>query len=192
MRPLRAVVTDSTLPREATMKTLRPLVVSLAAPSKKKVRWPSPELWNCPGATRERSERRSNTSLSRTVRSFCQGQTKSASTADQEQHRPARPQHRPDEALQRHAAREPDRHLARPVHARQRRHHRDEQRQRQHRRQVAEGDVGEQQRHVLRVDAAHRGLAEGADEEDGEDDRQDDDQRAAEVARQLSTQSGIE
>ena len=64
MRPLRAVVTDSTLPREATMRTLRPLVVSLAAPSKKKVRWPSPELWNCPGATRERSERRSNTSFS--------------------------------------------------------------------------------------------------------------------------------
>ena len=80
MRPLRAVVTDSTLPREATMRTLRPVVVSLAAPSKKKVRWPSPELWNCPGATRERSERRSNTSLSRTVRSFCQGQTKRAST----------------------------------------------------------------------------------------------------------------
>ena len=31
MRPLRAVVTASTLPREATIRTLRPLVVSLAA-----------------------------------------------------------------------------------------------------------------------------------------------------------------
>ena len=79
--PLRAVVTDSTLPREATMKTLRPRVVSLAAPSKKKVRSPSPELWNCPGATRERSERRSNTSFSWALRSFCQGQTKRASRA---------------------------------------------------------------------------------------------------------------
>ena len=48
----------------ATMKTLRPVAGSLALPSKKNVRSPSPEVWNWPGATRERSERRSNWSFS--------------------------------------------------------------------------------------------------------------------------------
>ena len=45
---------------------------------------------------------------------------------------------------------------------------------------------------VGRIDPPQRGLAEGADEEDGEDDRHEHDQRATEVACQLSTQSGIE
>ena len=74
-------MTDSTSPCEATIRTLRPLVGSLAPPSKKKVRWPSAEVWNWPGAMRERSERRSNWSFSSALRSFCHGQTKSESTA---------------------------------------------------------------------------------------------------------------
>ena len=72
------------------MKTLRPVAVSLALPSKKKVRSPSPEVWNWPGATRDRSERRSNWSFSSALRSFCQGQTNSDEQGDHQQHRPAR------------------------------------------------------------------------------------------------------
>ena len=63
------------------MKTLRPVAGSLALPSKKKVRSPSPEVWNWPGATRERSDRLSNWSFRIALRSFCQGQTKSERTA---------------------------------------------------------------------------------------------------------------
>jgi len=58
--PAVAVVTASTPARDATMKTLRPVAGSLALPSKKKVRSPSPEVWNWPGARRERSDRLSN------------------------------------------------------------------------------------------------------------------------------------
>ncbi len=111
---------------------------------------------------------------------------------DDEQHRPAGAQHRPDEASQRNAAREPDRHFAAAVHARQRRDDGDEERQREQRREMAEADVGEQQQDVLRRDPAERGLAEVPDEHDGQHDRQDHDQRAAEVARELSAQCRIE
>jgi hypothetical protein len=76
-----AEVTDSTPPCEATMKTLRPIAALLALPSKKNVRSPSAEVWNCPGAMRERSERRSNWSFRTALCSFCHGQTKSDSAA---------------------------------------------------------------------------------------------------------------
>ena len=59
-------------------------------------------------------------------------------------------------------------------------------------RQVAEGDVAEQQGDVLRSDAAERGLAQRADQHDRQHHGQDDDQRGTEVARELSAQSGIE
>jgi hypothetical protein len=54
-----------------------------------------------------------------------------------QQHRPAHAQDRAHEAVQRHAAGKPDRHLAVAVHAAQADDDGDEQRQRQHRRQVA-------------------------------------------------------
>ena len=73
IRPLRAEVTDSTGSREVKTRTLRPLDGSLASPSKKNVRSPSPEVWNWPGATRERSERRLNWSFSSALCSFSHG-----------------------------------------------------------------------------------------------------------------------
>ena len=173
---LRAEVTDSTSPCDATMRTLRPLAGSLAPPSKKNVRRPSAELWNWPGAMRDRSERRSNWSFSSALRSFCHGQTKAR--AGRRRAAPASSsQHRPDEAPQRDAAREPDRHLAAAVHARQRRDDGDEERQGEQGRQVAEADVAEQQQDVLRRDPAEGGLAEVPDEHDRQHDRQEHDQR---------------
>jgi hypothetical protein len=47
----------------------------------KNTRRPSLEVWNWPGATRDRSERRSKRSFICAARSFCQGQTNSASAA---------------------------------------------------------------------------------------------------------------
>ena len=79
--PDLAVVTASTPARVATMKTLRPVDGLLAPPSKKNVRSPSPEVWNWPGARRERSDRLSNWSFRMALRSFCHGHTNSESTA---------------------------------------------------------------------------------------------------------------
>jgi len=45
----------------------------------KNTRVPSLEVWNWPGVTRDRSERRSKRSFSSTLRSFCHGHTNSAS-----------------------------------------------------------------------------------------------------------------
>jgi hypothetical protein len=111
---------------------------------------------------------------------------------DHQQHRPGHAQHRADEARQAHAAGEPDHHLAVAVHAGQGGDHRHEQRQREHRRQVAERGVAEQQHHVLRRHAPAGGLAQRADQEHGQHDGQDDHERGPEAARQILAQSGIE
>jgi hypothetical protein len=57
---------------------------------------------------------------------------------------------------------------------------------------VTERDVTEQQRHVVRRDLPDRGLADRADQHHRQHDGQDHDQRRTEVARELSSQSGIE
>ena len=47
----------------------------------KKTRWPSLDVWNCPGVTRDRSPRRSKRSRSSALRWLTQGQTMSESAA---------------------------------------------------------------------------------------------------------------
>ena len=71
-------MTDSEFVSVETMKTLRPVWPSSELRSMKKTRLPSLDVWNCPGAIRDRSERRSKRSFSSTPRSFSHGQTSSA------------------------------------------------------------------------------------------------------------------
>ena len=108
---------------------------------------------------------------------------------DHQQHRPAGAQHRAHETRQPDAAGKPDRHLALAVHAAERDDDGDEQRQRQHRRQVSERDVAQHQHHVLRRDRATGRLAQGADQHHRDDDGQDHHQGRAERARQLPAYS---
>ena len=54
-----ADVTDSVSPVELRMNTLRPASAFFGSRSMKNTRRPSLELWNWPGATRDRSDRRS-------------------------------------------------------------------------------------------------------------------------------------
>jgi hypothetical protein len=76
-----AVVTDSTSPVVDRMNTLRPVRSSAVSRSMKNTRRPSLDDWNCPGATRDRSERFSKRSRSSTLRWLTHGQTNSASSS---------------------------------------------------------------------------------------------------------------
>jgi len=81
MRPVLAVVTDSVPGCDDRMKTLRPVRPSAESRSMKNTRRPSLELWNCPGVTRDRSERRSKRSCRSTRFWLTHGPTTSASSA---------------------------------------------------------------------------------------------------------------
>ena len=111
-RPTSAEVTDSTPPREATMKTLRPVAGSLALPSKKKVRSPSAEVWNWPGSDAREVGAALELVFQDRAALVLPRPDEEREHGDQQQDRPAHRQHRPDEAAERHAAREPDRHFA--------------------------------------------------------------------------------
>jgi hypothetical protein len=76
-----AVVTDSLPTGDDRMKTLRPVRPSAASRSMKNTRRPSFEVWNWPGVTRDRSDRRSKRSCRSTRLWFTHGPTKSASSA---------------------------------------------------------------------------------------------------------------
>jgi hypothetical protein len=111
---------------------------------------------------------------------------------DHDQHRPARLKHRLHEAGESDSRGEPDRHLALAVHAPQAEDDADEQRQGEHRGQVAEREEAEDEDDVLRRHRAIGRQAQRADQEIREDDGQEDHQRGAETPRQFLAYRRIE
>ena len=174
------------------MNTLRPVRPSSESRSMKNTRRPSLEVWNCPGATRDRSERRSKRSFSSAARWLTQGQTNSASaaittstgqlvrsTGRTKRLRPTPLANQIVISLSRYmrpsvATTEMNSDSASIVE------------------QVAERGIAQQQHDVLRRHASYRGLAERADQHHRQHDGQDDDQRRTEAARQIGAQGGIE